>query len=94
MDIRELMEKNSAAMELMEKQVYVSNGSIVLDVGFILNDKNIDYQYYIELNRCNTYEDILGWIPQLCEKNWITVKAIDRFVYLAQKENGLKVSHI
>ena len=66
--------------ELLRKQVYIDEGHIVI---------NVKYEYNIELVRCDTNEKILAWVHQLCEKPWVDVRIIHKFVVLAQEHHGL-----
>lgn len=67
---------------LLEKQVYLSNGRIVV---------NVEYPYEIEIARCDSHAKILAWLVQLSEKTWISPAVMRRFAWLAAKEHGLEI---
>ena len=62
---------------------------------FIDNDGDIVFKlptgsiYEIEKTRCNTFPKIIGWVMHMTEKNWVTIEAIRKFIYLAAETNGL-----
>lgn len=58
----------------LEKQVFVSGDRIIV---------NVAYEYSIPLNECETSEQILDYVYQLADKNWITVPVLQRFIALA-----------
>lgn len=66
----------------LQKQVRVEEGHIVIDV---------DYEYNIALNRCDTLEKILGWATHLCEKNWMTTDIMERFIRVAAGHHKLEI---
>jgi len=45
--------------------------------------------YDVELNRCDTPEKILNWIPQLLSKTWMTNLILERFITLASSNAGI-----
>jgi len=45
--------------------------------------------YDVELNRCDTPEKILNWIPQLLSKTWMTNLILERFITLASANAGI-----
>lgn len=66
--------------EQLAKQVYVTNGHVVINAG---------YEYNIELDRCDTLEKILAWTSHLCEKTWMTTELLERFIQLAASHHKL-----
>ncbi len=46
-------------------------------------------EYNIPLNKCNTLENILGWVIHLLEKDWVTKDIVDEFIETALKEHNL-----
>lgn len=64
------------------------NNIVSVDEGIITI--NVAYEYYIELNRCNTYEKILAWVLQLSEKTWMSKRVLEKFILVACRENGLE----
>lgn len=87
MEIWEAAEEAAAARELLDKQVQVKDGCIVLNA----TPDNTLANYNIELNRCDTPAKLLGWIQHLTEKSWLTMGMLDRFVSRASHENGIEV---
>jgi hypothetical protein len=82
MDIDELRAKVLKKREELEKAVFIADGHVVI---------NVAYEYNIPLERCDTLEKILSWSVHLCEKTWMTLEILERFVYVAAKAHGLKV---
>ena len=68
--------------ERLQRQVYVAEDHVVI---------NIEYEYSIALDRCDTPEKLLYWIWHLCEKTWITPEVIGRFIEVVCKENNIKM---
>lgn len=66
----------------ISKQCYIEDDQIIM---------NVNYEYVIELNRCSTPEEILGWVEHLCSKGWITLKVIRRFVNLASNAHNIAI---
>jgi hypothetical protein len=69
--------------ERLAKQVFVKDKVLVI---------NVKYEYRIELSRCDTHEKILAWAVHLSEKNWMDMDVLMRFIYVACKENNLKIT--
>ena len=82
-DLGDLKNEILAHDVLLNKQVQVVEGSIVI---------NVEYEYVIELDRCDTHPKILAWVVHLCEKTWMTPDVLQRFVYLASNHHGLELS--
>ena len=70
-------------LKKMTEQCYIKDGFIVF---------NVDYEYNINLSRCDTPAKILGWVQHLCEKTWITRELIERFISLATRHNKIKIN--
>ena len=69
-------------LEAVQRQVYVQNNSIVLDVA---------YEYSIALSRCDTAEKLLSWVLHLQQKTWVNSLITERFVSLACQANGIRL---
>lgn len=78
-DIWRKLEEHEA---LLEKQVYISEGHIVI---------NVCYEYNVPIERCNSPEKLLGWIVHLCEKTWMTTTVLERFAQVAAAESGFAI---
>jgi hypothetical protein len=84
-DMEEIWDKMKSDDETLDKQVYVEEGHIVI---------NVEYEYNIELGRCDTYEKILAWVMHLSVKTWMTQKITRRFVNVALREAKLAITPI
>ena len=84
-DNQKLWDKMKLQDEKLAKQVYVSEGFLTIDV---------EYEYNIEIARCNTPEKILAWVLHLSEKTWMTVEIMERFVQTALREAGLAIPSV
>lgn len=78
-DLRKELEEHEV---LLEKQVYIDAGHIVI---------NVKYEYNIALNRCDSLEKILGWATHLCEKTWMSLDVMERFIRLAARHHKLDI---
>lgn len=76
----------SARRERMERIICVKESHIVIDL-FELCDAPGEYN--IPLENCATSTQILGWVHQLAEKNWLTNDVLRRFVALATENAGI-----
>ena len=79
----ELFEEFKAHEEKMASQVFIADGHIVI---------NVEYEYNIDLQRCNTPEKLLHWIWHLTEKTWMTNDVMRRFIQIACKENKIEMA--
>jgi hypothetical protein len=77
-----IQEKYKERQERLQRQVSVKEGHIVV---------NVEFEYNIDLRRCQTHEQILAWAYHLCEKTWMTTEVMRRFVLVACQENGLEI---
>lgn len=68
--------------EYLSKAVYVSDGCITI---------NVEYEYEIELSRCDSLEKILSWVAHLCEKTWMNTEILERFIQIAAQTHGLEL---
>ncbi|MEO1854651.1 hypothetical protein [Chromohalobacter sp.] len=68
--------------EELQRQVYVADGHIVI---------NVSYEYNVALNSCDSAEKLLHWVWHLTEKTWMTNMAMRRFIELACRENGIEM---
>jgi len=66
-------------------KIYIEDGCIVLDFTAC--------PYCIALTRCNTPEKILGWLNQLCHKNWMTAERLCYFARVAFEQLGIKLDY-
>lgn len=78
------MEYNELTMEeeALRRQVHVVDGHIVI---------NVAYEYQIATSRCDTPEKLLYWIWHLCEKTWMTLPVMERFIKVACRESNIKM---
>lgn len=68
---------------VISKQCYIDDDTIV-----IITDCD---KYYIDLDRCSTPEDILGWIDHLCPKVWVNTGMIKEFINLATQKHNIQI---
>jgi len=52
------------------------------------------YDYCVDLRRCRTPEQILGWLDQLGDKTWCTKDLLLRFMRTAVHHNEIKIHPI
>lgn len=76
-DLSKQLEEQEA---LLESQVYIDGGYLVI---------NVAYEYNVELDRCDTMEKILAWVAHLCEKTWMNLDVMERFIRLAAAHHNL-----
>ncbi|MEM1145199.1 MAG: hypothetical protein AAGI88_21685 [Pseudomonadota bacterium] len=69
-------------MQRLEKQVYIADDHIVI---------NVSYEYNIALSRCDTPEKLLHWVWHLTEKSWMTNEVMRRFIDVACRENKIEM---
>ena len=50
---------------------------------------SVTHDYEISIDRCKTYEQILGWVFQLSEKTWASKDHLRSFMLVAFRANGL-----
>jgi hypothetical protein len=77
-----LLSEHTEHVETLANQVYVENGSIIL---------NVDGRYEIELKRCSTEAQLIEWVAHLCEKVWVTPQILRAFILLAAAQGGLDI---
>jgi len=51
-----------------------------------------NYGYKVDLDRCRTAADLLGWIMHLSEKTWIKPRHIAELIQRVEQQNGVKVN--
>jgi hypothetical protein len=85
MDKDEWREKVLKKQEELKMAVFIADGHVVI---------NVAYEYNIPLERCDTLEKILSWSVHLCEKTWMTLEILERFVHVAAQEHGLTVPNV
>lgn len=89
MELWEAAKEARATRELLDKQVQVKDGHIVLNS----TPENEQADYNIELCRCDSPEKLLGWIRHLTEKTWLTMDMLDRFISVASVENKIEIEN-
>lgn len=52
---------------------------------------HIDGEYEIPLSSCKTAEQVVGWIFQLSEKQWVTRDILRRFIKEASHHAGINL---
>jgi len=81
MNSQENSEKILNHIKTLQNQVYIQDDVLII---------NVAYEYTIALERCDTYEKILGWVFHLLEKTWMTNDVARRFISLACKHHNLE----
>jgi hypothetical protein len=81
-NIDEAFEAYKKEEEELSEIVSVKEGHVVINVG---------YEYNISLDTIKNHADILRWTHHLCEKTWMTVRVLERFIEVASHEAGLKI---
>lgn len=76
-----------AAAELLAqlkapRQVYIDGSDVVL---------NVEYEYRIALDRCDTPATLLGWVLHLSSKTWMTPQLLASFVYHVSQANSIEI---
>lgn len=74
--------------ERYEKRMKKLRGQVVIEAEQIGFPK---YDYWIKLNRINSYKKLVGWITHLIEKEWITQDMLAEFIRKAGSRNGLDI---
>ncbi|MFH1748198.1 MAG: hypothetical protein ABIG44_14280 [Planctomycetota bacterium] len=64
----------------LSKVVYVAGGCINI---------NVDYEYNIALDQCDTPAKILSWMVHLADKTWMDLDIMQRFIVLAAEQCGV-----
>lgn len=78
----DLLKRVQEQEEVLGKQVYVVDGHVVI---------NVEYEYNIELSRCDTAEKLLHWIWHLTEKTWMNTSVMRRFIEVVCRENKIEM---
>lgn len=78
----DLLKRVQEQEEVLGKQVYVVDGHVVI---------NVEYEYNIELSRCDTAEKLLHWIWHLTEKTWMNTVVMRRFIEVVCRENKIEM---
>ncbi|MBT3748748.1 MAG: hypothetical protein HN936_10030 [Bacteroidetes bacterium] len=68
--------------EELAEIVSVKEGHVVINAG---------YEYNISLDTIKGHADILRWTHHLCEKTWMTIRILERFIEVAAHNAGLKI---
>lgn len=50
------------------------------------------YRYRVDLDRCRTAAELLGWIIHLTEKTWVKPRHIAELIEHAIKQNGIQIN--
>ncbi|CAA0273248.1 MULTISPECIES: hypothetical protein [Klebsiella] len=53
--------------------------------------EHLDGEYEIALVSCKTPEQVVGWIYQLSEKQWVTRDILRRFIEVASAKAGIEL---
>lgn len=53
--------------------------------------EHLDGEYEIALVSCKTAEQVVGWIYQLSEKQWVTRDILRRFIKVACAKAGIEL---
>jgi len=64
----------------LSKLIYIVDGYLVIDV---------NYEYNIGLDRCDTYEKIVGWYLHLHDKPWMSDELMQFFIKTALSHHNL-----
>ncbi|MBT4296672.1 MAG: hypothetical protein HOD43_12805 [Candidatus Marinimicrobia bacterium] len=72
----------SAEQQELDRIVSVKEGHVVINVG---------YEYSISLGTISSEKDVLDWAHHLCEKTWMTIPVLRRFIEVATSKSGLKL---
>ncbi len=81
-DAKDLFEEMISEDKRLKNVVYVKDGHIIIDV---------EYEYEIGFNRCDTHEKIIAWYLHLSEKTWMTPEVMERFIIVALGKAGLNI---
>lgn len=65
-------------------------GRVWLDGNYVVLDCP-PTTYEVQLSRIQTPLNLLGWCDQLMEKNWITVRMLERFIAIVCSEKGWEI---
>ncbi len=59
----------------------------------ILNEEFLQLkgEVQISLKTISSEKDVLDWAHHICEKTWMTVPVLRRFIEVAVRESGLKL---
>ncbi len=82
MSMGEFPEESEKRGEILAKQCYVEDDSIIINLG---------HEYPIALRRCATPEAILGWVDHLLDKTWMTTDVIQQFIGYATQHHGIRI---
>lgn len=50
-----------------------------------------EHDYWVKLNRINSYKKLVGWVTHLLEKGWATSEMMLEFIERAGRRNRLDV---
>ncbi|TYL43921.1 hypothetical protein [Dickeya sp. ws52] len=67
--------------------VSVDNTHIIIQIP----GDHLDGEYEIALASCKTPEQVVSWIYQLSEKQWITREILRRFIKVASNNAGISL---
>jgi hypothetical protein len=87
------MAKARRGSSLTADQMIASSEARTFDVErgrIIVKQPNGD-DYEVELSRCRSPEEILGWMDQIGNKTWCTKDILMRFMNTAVGENRIKI---
>lgn len=81
-DLNDVWKKFEEQDALLQKQVYIKEDHIVI---------NVMYEYDIPIERCNTPDKLLAWMVHLCEKTWMNTAVLERFAQVAAQKSGISL---
>jgi hypothetical protein len=84
-DALENAEKDRAKLE---RAMFVKEDHIVIDLNELFGAPS---EYNVPLSKCETSEQILGWVQHLTEKTWANGRVIHRFIAIAAGEAGIEI---
>ena len=80
--LSDCMEEYRANQKKLDSKIYIEDDYIVL---------NIDYKYFIELDRCDTPNKLLHWIYHLLGKVWMTTELLENFIVKVAKYHNFDI---
>lgn len=81
-DAEEIRSRAAETYERLSRQVSIKDDHIVI---------NVAYEYNIPLSGCADLPSLMGWVLHLCEKTWMTLEVLERFILVASRHHGLDI---
>ncbi|PLR52392.1 hypothetical protein [Chimaeribacter arupi] len=72
-----------------ERQKELSEIFTVDDTHIVINIPDTDAQYEIARDTCTSGAQVVSWIFQLTEKNWMTREMLRHFIKIASREANI-----